>query len=85
MTQAEAYEITRAAVQRAYPAKTVKPETQVYGPQADMDSLDMVGAIVDIEGRVMNETGKRIQVQVGSFGTVTVADLAQHVYELCES
>lgn len=84
MTPELAYEITRAAVQKVSLARTVRPETQVYGPEADMDSLDMVGAIVDIE-REVDMQGQTISIAVGDMvGTVTVKDLAQYVYELCQ-
>jgi acyl carrier protein len=83
MTPEQAYEITRKAVQYAMPSQTVKPETEVYGPHASMDSLNMVDAIVEIERAVEQQTGKRIMVSVGDLsGTVTVADLAAHVLSL---
>jgi acyl carrier protein len=84
MTQEQVYEITRAAVQRNMPAKTVTAETQVYGPLADMDSLDMVDAVVRIE-RDFGAQGIRVSVAVGDLvGTVTVADLAHYVWTLCQ-
>jgi hypothetical protein len=82
LTFDDAYEITRAAVQRVSLARTVRPETQVYGPVAEMDSLDMVGAVVDIEGKLA-ERGINVTLSVGDLaGTVTVADFAQYVLDL---
>jgi hypothetical protein len=85
MTYDEAYEITRAAVQRAIPARTVKPETQVYGPEADLDSLDMVGTVVHIETDLA-QLGIHVTLSVGDMaGTVTVADFAQYVLDLANA
>jgi acyl carrier protein len=48
-----------------------------------MDSLNMVEAIVGIEESLQADYGLYVNVEVGSLaGTVTVADLAQHVYEM---
>jgi acyl carrier protein len=83
MTYEQCYEVVRDAVQRVLIARTVRPETQIYGPQADMDSLNMVEAIVGIEESLQADYGLYVNVEVGSLaGTVTVADLAQHVYEM---
>jgi acyl carrier protein len=84
MTPEQAYEITRKAVQYVMIAKTVKPETEVFGTSSDLDSLNMVDAIVAIERDVEKQTGKRIMISVGDMGTVTVADLAAHVYALLQ-
>ncbi len=82
LTRDDAYEITRKAVQNAMPSRTVKPETQVYGPEADMVSLEMVDAIVDIE-RALAARGIKATIPVGDMvGTVTVADLARFVEEI---
>lgn len=82
LTPEEVYEITRKAVQYAYPAKKTEPTTQVYGPDADMDSLNMVDAIIEIE-RELSRRDVTVQIAVGDLGdTVTVKDLADHVWEL---
>ena len=41
---------------------SITPETQIFGSGSVIDSMDLVGVIVQIEESIHEKTGKRIEV-----------------------
>lgn len=73
--------------QHGWEEAELPPDTPIFAPHSELDSLDLVSVLIEVEGQVREETGQEISLTMAGGGKpkehyATIASMAEYVVEL---